>query len=43
LKYLQIDFFCCLVRRSVGGEYGGGHVRGHLQVLFRRRGSLGQG
>jgi hypothetical protein len=36
LKYLQIESFCCPVRRNVGGDYGGGHVRGHLQELLRR-------
>jgi hypothetical protein len=43
LKYLQIDSFCCLVRRDVREEYGGGQVRLHLQELLSRRGPLGQG
>jgi hypothetical protein len=33
LKYLQISFFCCLVWRSAGEKYGGGHRAAVLQAF----------
>jgi hypothetical protein len=37
LKFLQIGTFCCLVRRDLGEQYGGGHVHPHLQELSSQR------
>jgi hypothetical protein len=31
LKYLQIDYFCCLLRHGAGEHYGGGQRGGDLQ------------
>jgi hypothetical protein len=43
LKSLQIGTFCCLVRRDLGEQYGGGHVHSHLQELSSQRGPLAGG
>jgi len=41
LKYLQIAYFCCVLRRVARDHYGGGQRGSDLQGFWRRPGGSG--